>query len=374
MSMNTDDKETNPAETGQETNPGDTTAEETDPSTLTEKTTNPESKRSKRRVVSFLLLPYLIVSLVIGGATLLTYPTAASWLSQYNYSQLLENYDDIVENAQPDKDEQLLAARAYNDALTAGAQLLPGANVPEGSGSLSTTIDVNGKQWNYRSILSADQIGLMGRIKVKKIDVDLPIYHGTDEATLLRGAGHLEGTSFPVGGPTTHTVITAHRGMASAELFTRLNEIVIGDTFTLEIFGEILSYKVIDTKIVEPDDQDSVRAVEGKDLATLVTCTPLGINTHRILVTAERITPTPVQDVAEAGQKSELPRFPWWLIAYVAAVILALVWGGFQTRRVLRFTAPQLNSKNDGREEKRDAAREEKEVNSAENKAPIGTE
>ncbi|MCF2707401.1 class C sortase [Arcanobacterium haemolyticum] len=299
------------------------------------------AKRDKKKLASLLFLPYLIVLLVIGGSSLLVYPTAASWLSQFNYSKLLDNYDDVIENVRPDRNEQLVAAHAYNDALTAGAQLLPGANVPEGSGSLSSTIDAEGRAWDYNSILAADQSGLMGRIKIDKIDVDLPIYHGTTEETLLRGAGHLEGTSFPVGGASTHSVITAHRGLASAELFTRLNEITVGDTFVVEVFGEVLTYKVMETKVVEPDDTDGVRAVPGRDLATLVTCTPLGINTHRILVTGERIIPTPAADIENAGKDSELPRFPWWLIAYATAVIGSLVWGWFQTRRALRVLAPQ---------------------------------
>ncbi|WP_459583204.1 class C sortase, partial [Aerococcus mictus] len=110
------------------------------------------------------------------------------------------------------------------------------------------------------------------------IDVDLPVYHGTSDEVLNRAAGHLEGTSLPVGGPSTRAVITAHRGLANARMFTDLNKVNVGDTFTIEVFGDVLTYRVRDTKVVAPEDTDTLRVEEGKDLVTLVTCTPLGIN------------------------------------------------------------------------------------------------
>lgn len=287
---------------------------------------------------SLLVLPYLIVLLVIGGLTSFVYPTAAQWLSQYNYAKLISNYTKELDHIQPDGHEQLAAAHAYNDALSSGAQLLPNQRIPTGSGSFAsakTSIESGGRSWTYGQILSADSSGLMGRIRIPDIDVDLPIYHGADDATLLKGAGHLEGTSLPVGGASTRTVITAHRGLAEAALFTRLNEVKIGDTFSLEVFGDVLVYRVIDTKVVDPADGAAVEVVEGRDLATLVTCTPLGINTHRILVTGERVQPTPQQNLDDAGHASGLPHFPWWLIGYLTALVVVLLWACVQTRDAL---------------------------------------
>lgn len=304
----------------------------------------PRSARSRvsrrgrgQSLVASLILPYLIGLLVIAGATLGVYPTAAQWLSQYNYSRLLDNYSQMVEHVKPDQAEQLAVAELYNKELASGAQLLPNHRKPTGSGTAdSKSIYAFGRTWTYDQILRADNLGLMGRIRIRKIDVDLPIYHGTDDDTLARGAGHLEGTSLPVGGRSTRTVITAHRGLAEAELFTRLNEVRKGDTFVLQVFGRTLTYRVITTQVVEPSDSAAVRAVPGKDLATLVTCTPLGINTHRILVTGERIIPTPASDVRNANRPSDLPKFPWWFFGYLTVLAFALIWMVEQTLLALR--------------------------------------
>lgn len=305
---------------------------------------SPRSARSRvsrrgrgQSLVASLILPYLIGLLVIAGATLGVYPTAAQWLSQYNYSRLLDNYSQMVEHVKPDQAEQLAVAELYNKELASGAQLLPNHRKPTGSGTAdSKSIYAFGRTWTYDQILRADNLGLMGRIRIRKIDVDLPIYHGTDDDTLARGAGHLEGTSLPVGGRLTRTVITAHRGLAEAELFTRLNEVRKGDTFVLQVFGRTLTYRVITTQVVEPSDSAAVRAVPGKDLATLVTCTPLGINTHRILVTGERIIPTPASDVRNANRPSDLPKFPWWFFGYLTVLAFALIWMVEQTLLTLR--------------------------------------
>lgn len=177
----------------------------------------------------------------------------------------------------------------------------------------------------------------MGRVKIPKINVDLPIYHGTDDDTLDRGAGHLEGSHLPIGGIDTHSVITAHRGLANATMFNDLDKIDSGDRFTLEVFGEVLTYQVIETRVVEPDETDTLRVRPGADVVTLITCTPLGINSHRILVTAERVTPTPAQDLEDAGKDSEVPGFPWWAVlagAVLIAVGLYLWRAGYTDARI----------------------------------------
>jgi sortase A len=205
---------------------------------------------------------------------------------------------------------QLHAAEGYNHRLVAGAVYSALTNVPLGTGENSSAA--------YDSLLDAGD-GLMGRIQIPSIALDLPMYHGTDDSTLLKGVGHLRGTSLPVGGENTHAVLTGHRGLANAEMFTRLNEVQLGDDFTISTFGRVLTYRVVSTQVVEPDDTRSLKAVAGKDLVTLVTCTPLGINTQRIFVTGERVIPVPAAAQESAAARPEIPTFPWW--AVIAATI-----------------------------------------------------
>jgi sortase A len=253
----------------------------------------------------------------------LVYPTAASWFSQYDQSRLIETRASEVADGDvsPSIAQQLAEAHEYNDLLSAGALLGADANVPTGAGTSE------GGQLDYDSLL-ADPTGVMARLRIPAIDVDLPIYHGTSDATLLKGVGHLEGTSLPVGGEGTHSVLTGHRGLASATLFTNLDKVKEGDTFTIEVLDQVLTYQVIRTRVVDPSDTASLRAAAGEDLVTLVTCTPLGINSQRILVTGERITPTPQEDLDAAGSVPDIPGFPWWAAALAAGVVLVgvFVW------------------------------------------------
>ncbi|NYG07272.1 LPXTG-site transpeptidase (sortase) family protein [Phycicoccus badiiscoriae] len=161
------------------------------------------------------------------------------------------------------------------------------------------------------------------------------MYHGTSDAILLKGAGHLEGTSLPVGGEGTLSVITGHRGLAEATMFTNLDRIHPGDTFVITTFGRVLSYRVFDTRVVEPSDTASLHPKAGRDLVTLITCTPLGINSHRILVTGERVMPTPTSAVEAANTGPALVPFPWWLVWYLVGLTLigVYVWWGGLVRR-----------------------------------------
>ncbi|WP_195907650.1 class C sortase [Actinomyces provencensis] len=255
------------------------------------------------------------------GMCVALYPTVASWFSQYNQSQLVTNYStEVAAGISPSAAEQLEQAHEYNDALNAGALLEADHRLPTGDGT-STNEDLK-----YNALLTADTTGMMARIKIPSIDVDLPVYHGTSDETLARGIGHLEGTSLPVGGAGTHAVLTGHRGLATATLFTNLNKVKIGDTFTIEVLDQVLTYRVYDTKVVDPDQTESLLPVEGKDLVTLVTCTPLGINSQRILVTGERITPTPQEDVDAAGAPPDIPGFPWWAVALAGGTVLVGVY------------------------------------------------
>ena len=258
-------------------------------------------------------MTWLAAACALTGIVLLSYTPAASWLSQYQQSRLIDTYNDSLrkeeqatgnETGHAAVGEALTAARAYNEELRAGAIVAPNANVPR------STAETSGNEYHKLLIGPAD---IMARIRIPSIDVDLPVYHGTSDLTLLRGAGHLQGTSLPVGGESTHSVITAHRGLAEATMFTNLDKMRSGDIFTIEVMGEVLVYEVRQTQVVAPEEQEALYPQEGRDLLTLVTCTPLGVNTHRILVTGERVIPTPQEEVDRALQDSDLPRFPWWL-------------------------------------------------------------
>ncbi len=247
-----------------------------------------------------------ILLVVLLGLGILTYPSAASWVSQYNQSKLIEDLDAIVEEGPASRMQlELDRARQYNQALIGGALLSPESNVPTSEAGRAIQLD-------YFDILALSGDSAMGRLRIDAIALDLPIYHGTSDATLAKGVGHLQGTSLPIGGESQHSVLTAHRGLPEATLFDNLNKMKRGETFTIEIFGEVLTYRVIETQTVLPDETQALYPVYGKDLVTLVTCTPLGVNSHRYLVTGERITPTPLEDIEKAGNRPEIPGFPWW--------------------------------------------------------------
>ncbi|WP_300046861.1 class C sortase [Trueperella sp.] len=275
-----------------------------------------------RRLVS----AFIIALFVLAGSGLILYPTIASWKSQWDQSQVVDSYANLVDHVEPDRRAQIEEAHRYNDLLASGAVVGSNEHVPQGSGVVD--LESNPDVLPYDQQLKAGEAGIMGRIRIPSIDVDLPIYHGTSEETLLKGAGHLEGTSLPVGGDSTRTVITAHRGLPEATLFNNLDQVKEGDTFTLEIFGEVLTYRVFSTQVVEPQDSQAVLVEPGRDLATLITCTPLGVNSHRILVTGERVIPTPAADVDNAGKDSELPRFPWWLPISITVLLIIAVYLG----------------------------------------------
>ncbi|MFJ6653761.1 class C sortase [Microbacterium sp. NPDC091313] len=285
----------------------------------------------RRRRWRLPVVPLLLAIGALAGVGLLMYPTVAAWFAQYEQSQTIGTYSDQVRDLGADTlADAIDAARQYNTRLVDGGaeiaanERLPLANAPDQAGG-------------YLDQLSADPNGLMARLKIPSISVDLPVYHGTSEEVLYEGVGHLEGTALPVGGASTHSVLTAHRGLATAELFTHLDRVAVDDTFTIEVFGEVNAYRVIDTRVVEPTDTESLAPVAGDDLVTLVTCTPLGVNSHRILVTGERIIPTPQEDLDDAGKRPDIPTFPWWALIAAGALLAAgvYVWlSGRVTRKM----------------------------------------
>lgn len=280
------------------------------------------STHTAKRAWQFQWYAFIPALFVLAGLFILTYPATASWFSQYDESRLIDTTIQQIKSGKisPSIKQQLAEAHAYNAALSAGAVLEANHRIPTGSG---TSTDPH-EELDYNKIL-VDPTGMMARIRIPSIHLDLPIYHGTSDSVLQKGIGHLEGTSLPVGGKGTHAVLAGHRGLATATLFTNLDKVKKGNTFTIEVLGETLTYRVFDIEVVDPDDTASLKADPNKDLVTLVTCTPLGINSQRILVTGERVNPTPKADLQDSGNKSDLPGFPWWAVIQASGVILTIL-------------------------------------------------
>lgn len=216
--------------------------------------------------------------MIILGIAIILYPVISNHLSKINYQEIIDNYDFKVAKQKNSYNEQLVnEARKYNSSLT----------------SLNITDvfqnQIGQSSSEYFSVLNVDNNGMMGYISIPKIDVKIPIYHGTSSDILQKGVGHLEGSSIPIGGENTHTVLSAHRGLPSSRLFTDLDQLKVGDTFYIHILDEVLAYRVNQVLVVEPSDIDFLQIVKGEDYVTLVTCTPYAINTHRLLVRGERI-------------------------------------------------------------------------------------
>ncbi|MGM7698028.1 class C sortase [Microbacterium sp. A84] len=288
-------------------------------------------RRGRRWRPSLLTLTIALFALAGLGAGL--YPMTASWLSSYNQSQIIRDYEHSVDRVTPSATDQLANAHAYNDALSAGVVFGANANVPVGEGASTN------ESLEYSRMLTASDSGLMGRVRIPQIDVDLPIYHGTSDDVLLKGVGHLEGSHLPVGGEGAHAVLTAHRGLANATMFTNLDGVEVGDQFTVEVFGEVLTYEVRTKEVIDPADTGTLRAEPGSDLVTLITCTPLGINSHRIVVTGERVALTQSDDVAAAGLDPTIPGFPWWAVFLGGGLLVVSGYVGWQGRIDARIAA-----------------------------------
>ena len=227
-------------------------------------------KKKKDNYITLLL--FLIL---LAGLSLLLYPSVSDYWNSLHQTRAIATYAEEVANLNQDQyDEIWAAAESYNASLTdrVNAYQLSDAQKEE-----------------YQQLLNVSGLGVMGYIEIPEIDVSLPIYHGTEDPVLQVAVGHLEWTSLPVGGESTHCVLSGHRGLPSAKLFTDLDKLREGDTFLLRVLDEILTYEVDQILIVEPQDTAALEIAEGEDYCTLVTCTPYGINTHRLLVRGHRI-------------------------------------------------------------------------------------
>lgn len=235
-----------------------------------------ENKKKKtKKKKSGLTSTILLVAIFLIGLCVLLYPTVSDFWNEKRQSQAIMNYDDLLVDLTPeDFSEYFRKAEEYNRKLKLIS--FPFLGYSELDDEYYSTLDVNGN-------------GMMGYITIEKIKIQLPIYHGTSDKVLNSAVGHLEGSSLPVGGEGTHSVLSAHRGLPSAKLFTNLDKIVVGDIFTITILDRTFTYQVDQVLIVLPDQIDELSVVNGEDYCTLVTCTPYGINTHRMLVRGTRI-------------------------------------------------------------------------------------
>ena len=239
------------------------------------------------KTVILLTLGFLI------GICVLLYPAFSNYWNSKTQTRAIVNYESVLEHLKPeDYSAMFQAAYDYNEALYAVE--FPLMNYEEVPG--------------YFDALKLEGTTIMGYVKIDKIGVELPVYHGTSDDVLNRGVGHLQGSSLPVGGESTHCVMSAHRGLPSAKLFTDLDRLEIGDTFQITVLDQVLTYQVDQVKVITPVEIDDLLIVEGKDYCTLFTCTPYGINTHRLLVRGiriETITEKPVIYVANEAFRIE---------------------------------------------------------------------
>ena len=255
----------------------------------------------------------LLLAILLAGLGLLGYPTFADWWNSFHQSRAIAGYAEKVSQIDDADYEKLLdEARAYNKEL-----------LERGDGRFNMTDEEREK---YNSLLNIDGSGIMGYVEIPKINVSLPIYHGTDEAVLQIAVGHIEGSSLPVGGEGTHCVISGHRGLPSAKLFTDLDQLQEGDIAQITVLDETLTYEIDQIRIVLPNELEELAIDPKKDLLTMVTCTPYGINSHRMLVRGHRIDNPDAGEVRVTSDASQIePLHVLPAVVGVIAVIL-LIW------------------------------------------------
>lgn len=217
----------------------------------------------------------LLILVFFAGLSLLLYPSLSDYWNSFHASQAVATYSEEVRNLNADKYDRLIGeAREYNAALT---------------GRYKAFFLSESDRSTYNALLDVNGTGVMGYIEIPTIQISLPIYHGTEDEVLQIAVGHLDWSSLPVGGEGTHCVLSGHRGLPSAKLFTNLDKLVAGDKFVIRVLDEVMTYEVDQILIVEPNDLSALAIEKGKDLCTLVTCTPYGVNSHRLLVRGHRV-------------------------------------------------------------------------------------
>ena len=234
-----------------------------------------------RKATIILLITFFI------GLSVLLYPSISSYWNSRTQSEAIVDYESMLSQYKPEDYTAIFAeAEDYNKKLS----------------ELDEPLVEHNRLPDYNSILNIGGTGMMGYITIPKISQELPVYHGTSDSVLSVAVGHLQGTSLPVGGESTHSVVSAHRGLPTAVLFTHLDRMEVGDTFYFKILDRTITYEVDEIRIVEPNDTSLIRIVEGKDYCTLLTCTPYGINTQRLLVRGHQVDETQTRNIYVANE------------------------------------------------------------------------
>lgn len=263
----------------------------------------------------------ILIIIFLVGLSVLLYPTISNYYNSFHESKVIPAYEtNLSKMTETDYSDALQKASDYNSTLSAGTQSF------ESGEPVDST---------YSSLLNLSDDGMMGYITISKLDVELPIYHGTSDSVLAVGAGHLKGSSLPVGGIGTHSVIMGHRGLPSAKLFTDLDQMEIGDTFTITVMNQTLTYQVDNIAIVDPDELDLLKIDPDKDYCTLVTCTPYGINTQRLLVRGVRTENASVlpRITADAVKVDPLISAMFTAVPILAVLAVIMIVHGFRHHR-----------------------------------------
>lgn len=260
-------------------------------------------------------IPFIFFTLLfLIGFGIMLYPVISNALSQISYNETISSYEQSVSDENSSLYQSMIQeAVHYNEKLTTSS-IVDVFSDPEITNSEE-----------YMDILNLNRDGVMGYISIPKIDIKIPIYHGTSSEVLSKGVGHLEGSSFPVGGESTHAILSAHRGLPSARLFTDLDQLEVGDKFYIYILDQVYTYQVDQVLVIEPSETEALQIQDGKDLVTLVTCTPYGVNTHRLLVRGERVEEL-AEQVIESEPNRDLTINDYvFYIGLFGAIILVLV-------------------------------------------------
>ncbi len=240
--------------------------------------------------------------LLLGGAGFLVYAPAAQWIEQFQQNEANKELADTTKEALPEELATLRAdAEEYNNAFASGLSL---------------------DKYDYETMLSIRGQEAMARLRIPSILLDQTVRHGMDETAVSNGVGHSQRSSLPAGGTDTRAVLGSHRGLAESKGFTDLPKVEVGDLFYIDVLGETLVYKVFELQTVTPEEADRLMIEPGRDLVTLLTCTPLGINSHRIIATGERVSLGDVPDPPD----NLTPGFPWWILVVIAAVVLTVLY------------------------------------------------
>lgn len=259
----------------------------------------------------------IIAIIFLAGLSLLLYPFIANQWNDYRQKRLISDYDSAVENMESegaiDYEQEWRKATAYNDELL--PSILPDS---------FADAEASGRDEAYMSCLNLTGDGMIGYVQIPKINVKLPIFHTVDEKILETAVGHLEGSSLPVGGTNTHAVLSAHRGLPSAALFTDLDRLEEGDHFLLYILDDMLCYEVDKISVVEPENTADLAVEDGQDLVTLLTCTPYGVNSHRLLVRGHRVSYTPEMEEESLSLTERSVRTNYLLWVIVGITITAV--------------------------------------------------